>query len=108
MQTSRGMLAWDEILRAVRATKKRDRHKPIAHYFGYCPIIGKKGSAKDKRLIKLVRYVTQEGQCAGCRTEFRFDDLTLDRILPGKAKGTYELPNVQLMCQPCNNSKGAD
>ena len=108
LQASRSMLAWDEILKVVRAKKKTDRHKPIAHYFGYRPIIEKNAAVRCRRLIKLVRYVIQEGLCAGCRTEFRFDDLTLDRILPGKAKGIYELPNVQLMCQPCNNSKGAN
>ena len=56
--------------------------------------------------MKLVRYVTQEGECSGCLKEFRFDQLTLDRIMPGKVNGTYELSNVQLMCQPCNNRKG--
>ena len=106
VQASRSMLAWDEILNAIRAKKKRDRHKPIAHYFGYRPIIEKKKSVRDKRIIKLIRYVAQEGECAGCRTEYRFEDLTVDRIRPGKAKGIYELSNAQLMCQPCNNNKG--
>ena len=105
-QASRGMLAWDEMLNAICAKQKRDRHKPIAHYFGYLPIIEKKKSVRAKRIIKLIRYVAQEGECVGCRTEFRFDQLTLDRKLPGKANGTYELSNVQLMCQPCNNRKG--
>ena len=107
MQASRRMLAWEEILSVVRAAQKRGRHKPIAHYFGYRAMIETKGMAKDKRLIKLTRYVVQEGECTGCGMEFPFDELTLDRILPGKANGEYELPNVQLMCQPCNNQKGA-
>ena len=105
-QASRGMLDWDDILNAIRAKKKRDRHKPIAHYFGYLPIIEKKKSVRAKRFIKLIRYVAQEGECIGCRTEYQFDQLTLDRKIPGKANGTYELSNVQLMCQPCNNRKG--
>lgn len=105
-QASRRMLEWQEILRAVRATRKRDRRPRIAHYFGYRSIIRKQGRARDRKLIKLIRYITQEGECTGCGIEFPFDDLTLDRILPGKAKGTYNLRNVQLMCGPCNNSKG--
>ena len=107
LQASRGMLAWGEILKVVRSTKKRDRQKPIAHYYGYRDILNTKGSARDKKLIKLFRYVTQEGECPGCRKEFPSDDLTLDRILPGKIGGLYELRNVQLMCQPCNNGKRA-
>ena len=106
-QASRGMLAWEDILKVVRSTKKRDRDKPIAHYFGYQTLIGKSGSAKDKTLIKLIRYVTHEGECAGCLKEFRFDEFTLDRIVPGKANGTYDLANVQLMCKPCNTRKGS-
>ena len=107
MQASRGMLAWNEVLSVVRANRKRDPHKQIAHYFGYCEVVEQKGSARDKRLIKLTRYMTQEGVCTGCRTEFQFSDLTLDRNKPGKYDGVYKLPNVQLMCRPCNNLKGA-
>lgn len=106
MQASRRMLDWDEILSVVRAAQRRGRDKPIAHYFGYRVMIEAKGTARDKKLIKLVRYVLQEGECIGCGNEFGFDDLTLDRILPGKANGAYELLNVQLMCEPCNNLKG--
>jgi len=102
------MLAWGEILKVVRATRKRDRQSPVAHYFGYSlRIVAVKGTARDKKLIKLIRYITQEGECAGCRTEFQFDDLTLDRVTPGNANGLYDLRNVQLMCQPCNCVKGA-
>lgn len=105
-QASRNMLAWDEIFNVVRAARKRNGLQPIAHYFGYFKMMEPKGAARYKRLIKLIRYITQEGECAGCGTEFQFDDLTLDRIKPGKENGKYELPNVQLMCQPCNNGKG--
>ncbi|MDE2715712.1 MAG: HNH endonuclease [Chloroflexota bacterium] len=108
MQASRGMLEWKEILSVVRANRKRDHHQRIAHYFGYCEVMDQKGSARDKRLIKLTRYITQEGVCAGCQTEFQFSDLTLDRIIPGKRDGKYELRNVQLMCGFCNNAKDAD
>ena len=107
MQTSRSMLAWNEVLSVVRANSKRDPHQQVAHYFGYCEVVGQKGSARDKRLMKLTRYITQQGVCAGCQTEFQFSDLTLDRVKPGNLNGKYKLPNVQLMCRPCNNLKGA-
>ena len=106
-QANRGMLAWEDILRVVRATRKRDRLQPIADYFGYYAMMEAKGAGKEKRLTKLVRYITQEGACSGCHVEYQFADLTLDRIKPGNAGGTYNLLNVQLMCQPCNNGKGS-
>ena len=101
------MLNSEEILHVVHATRKRDPHRPTDYYFGYGTFMETKGTASDKKLIRLIRYITREGDCAGCRTEFRFDDLTLHRIKPGHAGGTYELPNVQLMCQPRNGVKGA-
>ena len=107
-QASRRMLPWEEILRVVRATRKRDRCQPIAHYFGYLQILGKKETTRVKKRIKLVRYIAQEGECAGCGEEFQFSDLTLDRIKPGKLHGEYVLSNVQLMCQRCNNAKKAN
>ena len=105
-QASRGMMDWEQILSVIRAAKKKDHSQPIAHYFGYLTITGTKGVAKNKKLIKMIRYITQEGACAGCQREFRFVELTLDRILPGAANGAYDLANVQLMCQPCNGRKG--
>ena len=108
MQASRGMLAWSEILNVVRANRKRDGHQQVSHYFGYPEVVGQKGVARYKRLIKLIRYITQEGICAGCQIEFQFDLLTLDRIKPGKLGGEYKLPNVQVMCGRCNNALKKD
>lgn len=108
MQASRGLLEWEQVLSVVRAARKRERSQSIAHYFGYHVITDTKGAAKHKKLIKMVRYITQEGECVGCQVEFPFEDLTLDRIVPGAAYGAYDLHNVQLMCQPCNGRKGSN
>ena len=108
MKASRRMLPWEVILRVVRWARRRGSGQPIAHYFGYWPLLGKEGTKRRKELLKLVRYVTQEGVCDGCRIEFQYGNLTRDRTKPGKAWGSYVLPNVQLMCKPCNNLKGAN
>ena len=105
VQTRRGMLAWHEIFNVVRGAKKRNRRQRIAHYFGYAKVVGPKGVSRYRKRLKLVRYITQEGVCARCKTEFQFSRLTLDRIKPGAECGKYELTNVQLMCEPCNNEK---
>ena len=107
MQASRHMLPWNDVLGVVRVNWKKDQHKQTSHYFGYREVVGANGKAKGKKLLKLIRYITQEGLCTGCQSEFHFSDLTLDRIKPGELGGAYELPNVQLMCGRCNNSKGA-
>lgn len=106
MQASRGMLEWTPVLEVVRANRKRDRQKRITHHFGHREVIDKKGRANSRDLIKLIRYVMQEGTCAACQVEFQYDDLTWDRTKPGAAGGKYELSNVTLMCENCNQAKG--
>ena len=106
MQAERGMLTWDKILEIIRAARKQDQEKPIAHYLGYPELIETKGKANYDTLIKLVRYVSQEGQCSECSNEFPFDEITLDHVVPRSAKGPTELTNMQLMCKPCNGRKG--
>jgi len=108
MQASRGMLAWNLILKVARATRKNDRRHPISHYFGYRTLMRKKGRAGKETLTELVRYVTGEGVCPWCEKEFPFAELTRDRIKPRVKGGTYALPNVQLMCADCNNNKKKD
>ena len=105
LQACRRKLGWTVILGVLRSTSKRDHRRRIRHHFGYPKMIEQKGTAKGTTLIKLVRYVDQEGECIGCQTEFPFAELTLDHILPRKAGGECILSNVQLMCQPCNNRK---
>ena len=108
MQAGRKKLEWATILRVVSANRKRDPGKMSARYFGHREVIEEeKGRAEKRDLIGLVRYVMQEGVCSGCHVEFPYVELTLDRTRPGAAGGKYELSNVSLMCQPCNNAKGS-
>jgi len=55
---------------------------------------------------KLRKYVeNRDGkkcQFCGCG-----DNLTLDHIIPVAKNGTAEASNLRLLCQPCNNKKGA-
>ena len=105
MQASRSMLPWKDILREGRLARKKDPCRPVAHYFGYCHILGKDDSKRNKALLKLARYIIQEGVCAGCNTEFPYNRLTVDRIIRGREQGIYKWSNVQLLCRPCHNLK---
>ena len=105
-QASRGKLEWDTIITVVSANWKRDPWKMSSRYFGHREVIEKNGRAKKRDLIKLVRYIIQEGICSGCQAEFTYAELTLDRTKPGAKGGKYELTNVTLMCNDCNQAKG--
>lgn len=52
-------------------------------------------------------YRKQERECNGCKKIFVFRDMTLDHILPRSRGGTDDPENLQLLCTPCNSSKGA-
>lgn len=52
-------------------------------------------------------YWKQERKCNGCKKIFAFRNMTLDHILPRSRGGTDDPKNLQLLCAPCNSSKGA-
>ena len=107
-QAERDMLDWTEVFKVVWANRKRNRYKESSRYFGYTEVLGPDGKADYRRLFRLIRYITQEGICAGCDREFSFNLLTLDRIKPRAWGGKYELSNVQVMCAHCNNAVKRD
>ena len=63
------------------------------------------GDLKDVD-IKQQKYEKQEGKCAGCGYPLPKRYLTKDRIVPGAKGGQYTEENIQLLCQPCNSTKG--
>lgn len=70
----------------------------------------KKRSGKRKRAVsRCIRYrfIKNFGYiCFRClKTDFKFDQLTMDHITPVFLGGKTELKNLQLLCMPCNNYK---
>jgi hypothetical protein len=57
-------------------------------------------------VYKLQLYWDQEGLCPGCRGRFRFDNMEMDRVVPGAGGGGYTVGNIQLLCSQCNRIKG--
>lgn len=58
---------------------------------------------------QIAKKVPNEGQyqCYFCKYHFKFNDLTLEHLLPvsrGGAKSDHR--NHEVACQPCNNLKG--
>ena len=64
------------------------------------------GEVPPYRQQKHVLFGQQEGQCAGCETEFPFRAFTVDHIVPRSRGGTDHPENLQLLCSHCNSVKG--
>ena len=64
------------------------------------------GKVPPYRKQKHVLFGQQEGQCAGCETEFPFRAFTVDHIVPQSRGGTDHPENLQLLCSHCNSVKG--
>ena len=56
---------------------------------------------------KTAAYERQDGQCAACGGEFEFVQMDGDHIVPWQDGGLTTDDNLQMLCRPCNRSKGA-
>lgn len=55
--------------------------------------------------VRLQVYARDDNKCVRCGTT---EGLSLDHILSRSRGGTDDMSNLQTMCQPCNQDKGAD
>lgn len=57
--------------------------------------------------VKQRLHLLQKGKCACCRVEIDLAKSHLDHIMPLALGGAHSDENLQLLCQPCNQSKYA-
>lgn len=61
----------------------------------------------DKReLLRTEQVIDRKYKCANCGQLFYPDELTVDHKNPWSKGGRTELSNAQLLCRPCNSTKG--
>jgi len=69
-----------------------------------------KKKANGGKLSPLIReklFELQMGKCACCKAKVNLRNMHLDHVMPISKGGSHTDDNVQLLCQPCNQSKYA-
>ena len=56
---------------------------------------------------KYILFGNQDGTCNGCGQQFIFQIFEVDHIDPKSKGGSDHINNLQLLCPPCNRSKGS-
>jgi 5-methylcytosine-specific restriction endonuclease McrA len=56
------------------------------------------------RVLKMAVFERDNGRCTQCGSTF---DLQYDHVIPVAMGGATTMENLQLLCSPCNQSKGA-
>lgn len=56
--------------------------------------------------MKKQKYHEQGGTCNHCGTQGSMSDMEADHVVPYSKGGKTEYSNLQILCRPCNRSKG--
>lgn len=67
----------------------------------------KNASGTLTRSLKEKLMTLQNGRCVCCKVRLTSKNTHMDHVVPLKTGGSNTDDNIQLLCQPCNNSKGA-
>ncbi len=96
-------LASADVLALVRAGERRARRRlERAH-----AALAGEGASRRRPVAREVRQAVFErdgGRCVECGSRF---DLQYDHVIPVALGGAGTVENVQLLCAPCNQGKGA-
>ena len=101
-----GSMAWDAIVRTpTTAPERTDGGEPVAPELA---VVGRKRNARRISVSKLRgELVDRDGlRCQGCGwVPNHADYLQVDHNKPRSLKGTDEMDNLALLCDPCNRKK---
>ena len=100
-----GLNIFSCLLLWVLPRRDRWRHSPNRHTQGRHqpqPTLVPYNALQNKKAL----HDMQQGRCNGCGYPFPLRNLTVDHIVPQIRGGSDQFENLQLLCPPCNSTKG--
>ena len=99
-----GELSSDDVLALVRQRQRRERRMlDRAH----AALAGEAAAQRRQPIAREVRLAVFErdgGRCVECGSRF---DIQYDHVIPVAMGGAATMENLQILCAPCNQAKGA-
>jgi 5-methylcytosine-specific restriction endonuclease McrA len=66
-------------------------------------------NSASKRKLKMKLFGTAETKrCCFCRRVLWFEDATLEHVKPLSEGGSWDISNLKLSCDDCNQERGTD
>ena len=96
---------WEIFVECVKREEK-DRERIAKRVYRYCAGLPLSRQSLPPKVRSMV-YDRDRGICADCGEYLEYERFTVDHIIPVSKGGGDDLHNLQVMCRPCNSSKGA-
>lgn len=96
-----------EDIRALLFARERRQQRELEHAHAVLAASTSPAAQKRTTIPKEIRrsvWERDEGRCVDCGSDF---DLQFDHIIPVAMGGASTVENLQLLCAPCNQAKGA-
>lgn len=91
--------------KVVRVERKRESDLAVAEaLLGINPAAAVRRRQALSRDVKLAVFERDSGRCVECGSNF---DIQYDHIIPFSLGGSTSVENLQILCAPCNQRKGA-
>jgi 5-methylcytosine-specific restriction endonuclease McrA len=96
-------LTGDDVLALVRERQRR-AHRTLER--AHAALAGERAQerAPIPRTVRLAVFERDGGRCVECGSRF---DIQYDHVIPVALGGASTAENLQILCAPCNQAKGA-